>query len=69
MLPGSTLTTLPSVIIAASVGMAGEWVGVGLRFVSNQTRVHSLTENERLIQQFRLTFDLPAAVHAHGPRE
>ena len=55
MVPGSTLTTLPSVTIGASVGMAGEWVAVGLRFVSNQTRVHSLTENERLIQQFRLT--------------
>src|SRR6516165_9293151 len=34
MVPGSTVTTLPSVIIAASVGMAGEWVGIGLRFVS-----------------------------------
>ena len=33
MVPGSTLTTLPSVIIAASVGMADEWVGIGLRFV------------------------------------
>ena len=67
MVPGSTLTTLPSVIIAASVGMARRMVWCRAEICLNQNRGVQRNGKRGAVQQFPLNsflfhYDLPLSV-------